>query len=441
MQLSTALSQVNASTLTEFTSLTDVLCPDMIEQCLQLHGVATVRKRKLPMESMIWAVIGMALFRKFPMRQLVNQLDIILPNSVPYVAPSAVTQARKKLGSQVMQSLFEMTATNWHAQAHHPHWCDLNIYGVDGVVWRTQDTADNNKVFERTGTQHGKASYPQVRMVCLMELSSHLLVDSAFDSVGVNEMLLAKRLLSSVPDNSLTLFDKGFYSLGLLHNWTQTAKDTHWLIPLKKNTQYEVVRSLGRHDKIVRLSTTAQSRKKWEALPDTIEARLLSKTINGKEVNILTSMIDPMRYPSADIVDLYAHRWEIELGFREMKQSLLDNRFTLRSNQPELVKQELWGILLAYNLIRYKMILMARSIKNVHPNQLSFHGASLHIIGNLMQLPYCTPGNVPRFIADIEKHAKQFVLPSRRERSYPRSLKCSKNRYPVRKCVNAVQLK
>ena len=163
MQLSTALSQVNASTLTEFTCLTDVLCPDMIEQCFPLHGVATVRKRKLPMESMIWAVIGMALFRQFPMRQLVNQLDIILPNSVPYVAPSAVTQARKKLGSQ-MQSLFEMTATNWHAQAHHPHWCGLNIYGVDGVVCRTQDTADNNKVFERTGASI--RPLPNDRMHC-----------------------------------------------------------------------------------------------------------------------------------------------------------------------------------------------------------------------------------------------------------------------------------
>lgn len=43
-------------------------------------------------------------------------------------------------------------------------------------------------------------------------------------------------------------------------------------------------------------------------------------------------------FPSADIVDLYAHRWEIELSFREMKQLLLVNRFTLRSNQPEFVK-------------------------------------------------------------------------------------------------------
>ncbi len=74
-------------------------------------------------------------------------------------------------------------------------------------------------------------------------------------------------------------------------------------------------------------------------------------------------MTDVMRFPIADVADLYAHRWEIELGFREMKQSLLDSQFTLRSNQPKLIKKRAVGDLLAYNLIRYQMVLMAMSLK------------------------------------------------------------------------------
>lgn len=34
-------------------------------------------------------------------------------------------------------------------------------------------------------------------------------------------------------------------------------------------------------------------------------------------------MTDPLRFPAADIVDLYSYRWEIELSYREMKQSPL----------------------------------------------------------------------------------------------------------------------
>lgn len=440
MQLSTALSIVNSNNVTEFQDLAEILSPEIISAGLKENGIATIRKRKLPMENMVWAVIGMALFRKFPMRQLLNQLDIILPNDMPYVASSAVTQARKKLGSKVIESVFQQTQQQWNHDAKHGQWCGLDLLGVDGVVWRTPDTDENSKEFARTSSQHGKASYPQVRMVCQMELTSHLLTNSVFDSVEVNEMSLALELIDNTPDNSLTLFDRGFYSLGLLHRWQSTGEMRHWLMPLKKNTQFEVVKNFGRQDKLIKLTTTPQSRKKFSELPKTMNARLLTKTIKGKEVQILTSMIDPMRFPAADIVDLYDHRWEIELGFREMKQSLLDNRFTLRSNQPELIRQELWGILLAYNLIRYQMVLMAKSLDGIHPNQLSFHGASMHIIHELTQLSYCTPGNIPKYTMNITKSAKQFVLPSRRERQYPRALKCSKNGYPVKK-RNAVHLK
>ena len=441
MQLSEALARTSINRLTEFSSLADVLEPDIIQSCLDSNGVATLRKRKLPMDAMVWAVIGMALFRTESVRQLINKLDIVLPQEVDYVARSAVTQARKKLGSDVVRDVFLQSAITWHERAEHPHWCGLNLYGVDGVVWRTPDTKENSATFARTANKASEAGYPQVRMVCMMELSSHLLVDSAFDSVSENEMNLAAQLIERIPDNSLTLFDKGFYSLGLLHDWQQKGTNTHWLLPLKKGTQYEEIRSLGKHDKLIRLSTTPQSRKKWADLPLTIEARLLTRQVKGKQVQILTSMTDAMAYPSADIVDLYAHRWEIEMGYREMKQYLLESRFTLRSNLPELIMQELWGVLLAYNLIRYKMILMAKSLNSVFPNQLSFRDASSHIIQKLTCLPIYAPGNVPKLVINIERNAKQFLLEGKRERSYPRCLKVSKNRYPVAKAKHAAHLK
>ena len=76
-------------------------------------------------------------------------------------------------------------------------------------------------------------------MVCQMELTSHLLTAASFDSVSTSEMNLAADLIETTPDHSLTLFDKGFYSLGLLHRWSETGVEKHWLLPLKKGTQYE----------------------------------------------------------------------------------------------------------------------------------------------------------------------------------------------------------
>ena len=119
MQLSTALSLVNSNNVTEFQNLAEILSPEIINAGLKEHGISTIRKRKLPMENMVWAVIGMALFRKFPMRQMLNQLDIILPSGVPYVASSAVTQARKKLGSKVIETVFQQTQQQWNLSLIH----------------------------------------------------------------------------------------------------------------------------------------------------------------------------------------------------------------------------------------------------------------------------------------------------------------------------------
>ena len=120
MELSEALARTSINRLTEFHSLADVLEPDVIQSCLEANGVATLRKRKLPMDAMIWTVIGMALFRTESVRQLINKLDIVLPQEVDYVARSAVTQARKKLGSDVVRDVFYRTAQTWHERAEHP---------------------------------------------------------------------------------------------------------------------------------------------------------------------------------------------------------------------------------------------------------------------------------------------------------------------------------
>ena len=83
----------------------------------------------------------------------------------------------------MIKTIFEQTQLQWNEKSEHPHWCGLNLYGVDGVVWRTPDTKENSDVFSRASNNETVGAYPQVRMVCQMELTSHMLINSAFDSL------------------------------------------------------------------------------------------------------------------------------------------------------------------------------------------------------------------------------------------------------------------
>ena len=433
MQLSQALDSISHFSPETFSSLSEVLDAELIEQCLQESGTVTLRKRRLPLETMVWAVVGMALFRDMPMSRIVNQLDILLPGKRPFIAPSAVPQARQRLGEAPVKRVFEQTQSLWHQHTPHPHWCNLRLLGVDGVMWRTPETDENSQVFARTRNRHQESLYSQVRMVCQMELTSHLLTGVAFDSASVSEYRLAEQLIDSTPDHSLTLFDRGFYSLGLLDAWHRAGEERHWLIPVRKGARYEVVRRFSRGNCLVEISLSPQARKQWPDARETVTARLITKKTKGKEIAVFTSMVDPMRYPAADIIDLYSHRWEIELGYREMKQYMLRNKLTLRSKKPEMVRQELWGVVLAYNLLRFQMARMAYSLKGVHPNQLSFNQASTWLIKELTLMPGVSPGKVPMVINQMMEMAQAFVLPDRRERVYPRSVKKRPQRYAVRR--------
>ncbi len=122
----------------------------------------------------------------------------------------------------------------------------------------------------------------------------------------------------------------------------------------------------------------------------------------------MTSMVDPMRFPGADIVELYNHRWEIELGYREMKHRLQQYRLTLRSKKAAGIRQDLWGVLLAYNLPRNQMEKMAANLKGYTASQLSFHMASVYLTHELSCMPYLSPGTIPKRVVELEKQAGQL---------------------------------
>lgn len=438
-ELATTFEACN--TFHSFEKYSEILSPELIEKGFKQAGVATIRKRRLPLETVLWSIVGMSLFRQRSVWDISTQMDIMLPDKKPLVAPSAVVQARQRLGSEAVKQVFLAFCERHYQSDKFETWAGLNLLAVDGVVWRTTDTPENHKTFKAQSNGHHENVFPKIRMVCHMEVSSHQLINSTFSDYRTSEMVLAEQLIARTPDNSLTIFDKGYYSLGLLNQWHQTGKQRHWMIPARKDMQYEVIQKIKDHDLHIRLKSTPQSRKKFEDLPEYIDARLVTKTIRGKTYRILTSMLDPMRFPSAEMVELYCYRWEIELGFREMKQTLLNSKYTLRSKRPDMIEQELWGILLAYSLIRKAMTEAASQLDSVSANQLSFASCSMAVTHFFATIPLTSPGNIPKHYKMLIEQLCYFRLPERRaDRYYKRWVKPKPSKYPSNRKTNASQL-
>lgn len=190
-----------------------------------------------------------------------------------------------------------------------------------------------------------------MRLVALMNVRSHIMLDARLSPYRRGEMRLAEDVLEKIPDRSITLFDKGFWGADLLLNLTGAGRDRHWLTPSRSNLVSEEVERYNAHDRLLEMRVSAQARKKNPALPTHWQVREVSYEHQGKLKTVLTSL-PAHTYSTKAVATLYQERWEIELGFRDLKSSMQRNAITLRSKTVELVHQEVWGLLLAYNIIR-----------------------------------------------------------------------------------------
>jgi hypothetical protein len=415
--------------------------PSWIEQALAATGTATVRKRRLPVETVVWVVLGIALFRDRSIEDVVSKLDLALPGGGGTIARSSISQARTRLGSEPMKWLFDRTATAWaHASADAHRWRGLALYGIDGSSLRVPDTEENRAHFGgqsgRNGTQSG---YPMARVVTLMVLRSHLLAGAHLGPYGgTHELEHAKELRASIPANSLTVLDRGFLAASMLLGITDedNGQNRHWLTRAKSTSKWRIVQRLGKGDDLVEMDVSSAARTKEPSLPKTWTMRAIRYHRKGfRPQTLLTSLLDPKQYPSAEIIALYHERWELELGYDEIKTELLDREEAIRSRTQEGVEQELWGVLLVYNLIRLEMARVAKEA-NVEPVRISFVESLRLIRDEWMWLAVTSPGAIPTRIAALRANLKRYVLPPRRpKRSYPRAVKIKMSSYDRKRPV------
>ena len=414
--------------------------PVLIEEALAATGTATIRKRRLPAERTVWLMLGMSVMRDLPITAVARQLDIALPgpDGSRTVASSALTQARARLGPDPMEWLYLRTAEEWaHRSADADRWRGLALYGVDGTTLRVADSVENRSHFgghdsgrHEGGRDERQSGYPLMRLVVVMALRSHLLAAAAFGPYAIDERSYAESLWDTVPDHSLVLIDRHYLQASVLLPLTTKRTERHWITRAKSNTKFRSIRRLGNGDELIEFAVSSEARRKNPALPTHFDARAIRYQRKGYPAQVLlTSLLDDTRYPAADVRELFHERWEIELGFGELKTDMLERLETIRSKSPSAVSQELWGLLLAYNLVRLEIERVAAEL-GVPPIRISFLAALREVVEQWHFATIVSPGTVPARLSTTTDRLRQFLLPPRRpERVFPRAVKIKMSNY------------
>jgi len=427
--LSETASYASTESLSTFESHIDAA---WIEEALEATGTATLRRRRLPAEQVVWLVLGMALMRDRPMHDVVAKLDLALPGASAgkAVASSTIAQARQRVGPAPLRWLFERCAQEWSKKsAGKQPWRDLAVYAIDGSTLRVADSKENREHFGLTSGR-SESGYPLLRLATLIAARSHLIVGAAFGPYGNSEHHYAEGLWSHIPPNSVTLVDRNFLAARFLLG-IQNGPNRHWLTRAKSTTTWTIQKRLGHDDLLVELTVSSAARQKDRTLPETFVARAIAYQIDKSKPKewLLTSLVDHRLYAPADVIALYHERWEIELAYDEIKTHQLDRLETIRSRSVKGVEQELWGILLTFNLVRLEMEKIAEEA-GVPPSRVSFTTAMRFIRDEWAWCAVASPGSIPAKLRRMRDNVLDFVLPERRrQRRFPRAVKIKMSNY------------
>jgi transposase IS4-like protein/DDE family transposase len=425
------------------------VCPrELVSDLLTRCHAWGKRERSLNQLVLVYYVIALSLFRRLNLAavlaHLVSGLRWLWPNpSLHLPSAAALVYRRRQLAGPIMRHLFQRVCRPLAtAQTTGAFRFGLRLMAIDGTLDEVADTSANALYFGRMSSGKHQSPFPQVRCVYLAEVGTHAIVDALFAPCRVAEQRLVPVVLSrSVQAGMLVLMDRGIVSAPVLSMLVH-QRQAQALARLKANqfTHAEQVLSDGSY--VVTLHPVGLPAVQVRVIEYRIEphtAELLAQFPSSQTSNhadphqlhrLLTTLLDPQQAPAVELILCYHERWEIEACIDEQKNHLRLSGQPLRSKDPVLVRQELYGLLLAHYLVRWWMHQSAYQA-DLDPDRLSFTHAVEVLDTACFAFALVAQQELPRLkqhlLADLREPAT--LLPPRRLRFYPRVVKRAYSRF------------
>jgi hypothetical protein len=318
----------------------------------------------------------------------------------------------------------------------------LRLMAIDGTLDEVADTPANAQYFGRMNSGKHQSPFPQVRCVYLAEVGTHAIVDAVFVPCRVAEQRLVPVVLSrSVQADMLVLMDRGIVSAPVLSMLVH-QREAQALARLKANqfTHAEQVLSDGSYlltlhpvglpDVQVRVIEYRIEPSTAERLAEFPSSQTANRADPSQLHRLVTTLLDPQQAPAVELILCYHERWEIEACIDEQKNHLRLSHQPMRSKEPSLVRQELYGLLLAHYLVRWWMHQSACQA-DLDPDSLSFTHAVEVLDTACYEFALVAREHIPRLmerlLADLREPAS--LLPLRRLRFSPRVVKRAYSRF------------
>jgi hypothetical protein len=364
--------------------LTSIYPPELVDRVVAEAGRTQQRQRLLPARVVVWLVLAMALFSG----QAYEEVARLLAGGLGwarrwqqwYRVPStpAIAKARARLGAEPLRRLFVEVARPLATPDTKGAWFrGWRLLAVDGTCLDVADTPANDQAFGRPATHRGeRAAFPQVRLVAVAECGTHAIIDAAMGPLANGETTLAAGLLGpdgALGEGTLLLADRQFVDANLWRRAAATGAQLLWRT--RTNAVLPVLETFDDGSYLSQIAAATDRRHRVApTMVRVVEYRLgkdPGRPAAPAPYRLLTTILDPRKAPAAELAALYHQRWEFETTLDELKTHQRGAKVVLRSRSPEMVAQEVWGMLLVHHAIR-RLMHQAALDHQLDPDRLSF---------------------------------------------------------------------
>jgi hypothetical protein len=412
--------------------LTQIVPFEMVDAVLaEAVGTTQRRVRLLPSRVVVYFLLAMGLFPTLGYRGVWDKLTAGL-GWLASVTPSAkgLREARRRVGAAPLQALCELLAgpLAW-PRTPGVCWRGLRPVAIDGTSVAIPDSKTNQVWTDKTRTaSHAEAGYPLLRLVAVVECGTRALLAAVFGTPADGELIYASRLTAQATTRLRTgmvlLADRNFDAGTFLAEVAATGADL--LVRLKANRRPPLI--CRYRDGSIGSVIAGVPVRIVEALITVISADGSRRT---EHYRLVTTLLDPDRYPATELIELYHQRWEIETAFLAIKHTLFDGR-VLRSHTPDGVEQELWALLTTYQILRVAMTNATDTQPGTDPDRASFSTA-LHAAQDQITTAQAVLTDTIDLVGAIGRRVLANLLPARRARICPRTVKRPLSKYAYNK--------
>jgi hypothetical protein len=405
--------------------LTQLLPFEMVDDALQRAGAVQARVRLLPARVVVYVLLAGCLFAELGYRQVWHRLTAGLGELVPATPTgSALRQARQRLGVAPVRALFDLLRGPAATTASGAvSWRGLLVCAVDGTLMSVADSAANLGAVVKQRCHHGAGGYPTIRVLALVACGTRSIIDAVFGPASTGETGYAARLAGSLRPGMVLLADRNFAAAGLLAELAATGAD---LLVRCTNARRLPVRARYRDGSYLSQLGSLTVR--------VVEAEITIVTSAGRHhgtYRLVTTLLDHHRYPAGELITLYHQRWEIETVYLELKSTILGGR-VLRARTPTGIDQEVYALLVTYQLLRTAMTDATDSVPGLDPDRASFTIALHTARDQLVQAAGVIADTVIDLVGAIGRRVLTALLPDRRVRTKARIVKRAISKYNAR---------